>query len=402
MKQFIYLLIPMALLSCSNKKEQLSLFSTSKIISIKDGDTLHKNSWTISSKVKLDEFITSKFTGEKKVSFMSDIDTIIFNVTPNNTYDFTILYNKEKAFTRISTDTLKEESISKKEVLDYYYDNENKKSLTDTIPFKLGSDYGIHLQGRINKSDTLDLFFDTGANAVVLTSKLIGNKVNIKLDGKIENNGSDGVHNVATSSSNELEIGDLNWKNVKLLSIDYKNPNFDVVLGWIAFENKIVEIDYDKSLLIIHKSMETVSKEYNKIETKRIGGLLYLKGKIIIDEKITEGWFEHDSGFNGSFSLSQQFASKNNLNGVMEKVGTSISSGSAGIEWKANNYILPKLQLGDFELLEVPISIDEKDPKGIENGDILGNNLLKRFNTIIDLQNFEIYLKPNALFGKKY
>ena len=402
MKQSIYLLLVIAISSCSNQKKLPVLSSTSKIISIKDGNVLHKDSWGISSKVKLDEFITSKFTGEKKVSFISDIDTLTFNVIPNNAYDFVILYNKEKAFTRINTDTLKEATISPKEVLEYYYDEKNKNSLTDTIPFTLGSDYGIHLKGRINKSDTLDIFFDTGANAVVVTSKLIGNKVNIKLDGKLDNNGSDGVHTVATSSSNELEIGDLNWKNVKLLSIDYQNPSFDVVLGWVAFENKIVEIDYDKSLLIIHKSMETVSKDYSKIETKKIGGLLYIKGKIIINEKISEGWFEHDSGFNGSFSLSQQFATKNNLNGIMEKVGTSISSGSAGVEWKANDYILPKLQLGNFELLEVPLSIDEKDPEGSVVNEILGNNLLKRFNTVIDLRSFEIYLKPNTLLNIEY
>ncbi len=366
MKSLIYLVLAVTLLGCTRQTKLPVLHTTSKTITIKDGEILHKDSWAISSKIEIDEYVTNKFTGEKKVSFISDIDTITFKVKPNNTYDFIIKYNEEEAFTRINTDSLKEASIQPKKILEYYYDDKNRKSLSDTIPFTLGSDHGIYLKGSINKSDTLDIFFDTGANAIVVVTGLIGNKVDVKLDGKTENSGSDGVHTVATSSSNEIKIGDLNWGNVKLLSIDYQNPKFDAVLGWIAFENKIVEIDYEKNLLIIHNSMKTVSKGYSKIETKKIGDLLYLKGKLIINEKISEGWFEHDSGSNGSFSLSQQFASKNNLNNIMEKVGTSITSGSAGIKWKANNYILPKFQLGDFELLNIPITISEKDPEGIE------------------------------------
>ena len=38
---------------------------------------------------------------------------------------------------------------------------------------------------------------------------------------------------------------------------------------------------------------------------------------------------------------------------------------------------IPKLQFGEFELLDITLSIDEKDPKGIECNDILGNNLFK-------------------------
>ena len=45
----------------------------------------------------------------------------------------------------------------------------------------------------------------------------------------------------------------------------------------------------------------------------------------------------------------------------MKKVGTSVTSGSAGIERKSNNFILPKLKFGTFTILNVPIAIDEID-----------------------------------------
>tara|TARA_R110001583_G_scaffold173538_2_gene327594 strand:+ start:528 stop:1508 length:981 start_codon:yes stop_codon:yes gene_type:complete len=301
-----------------------------------------------------------------------------------------------------NTNNLKEVSAHSEKILEYYYDNENQKKLTDTILFRFGNDYGIHLKAKINKSDTLDFLFDTGANAIVITSNLIGEKVNLKLDGKIENNGSDGTQIIETSSSNKLEINNLNWDDIKLLSIDYEEPDFDGVLGWIAFENKIIEIDYDKSRLIIHKSKATIPKGYSKIKTKMIDGVPYIKGTIRTENKISSGWFEYDSGYNGSFILSQKFASENDLNRIMKKIGTSVSSGSSGIESKSNDYILPELQFGKYKLLNVPLSISETDPEGIENNDILGNNLLKRFNAIIDLQDFEIYLKPNSLLNSEY
>ncbi|WP_111707410.1 retropepsin-like aspartic protease [Lutibacter citreus] len=402
MKNILFLFILFIFASCITQKKQFILNATSKTVSIKEGDKLYKDIWTISPEVELDEFVPHKFNGNKKVSFISNIDTLTFNVNPNNTYDFTILYNDVKAFTRINTDTLKEASIPSKNILEYYYNNKNRIFLIDTIPFELGTDNQIHITGKINKSDSLNVIFDTGANAIVIVSKLIGDKVNLKLDGNTLNNGSDGTKTVETSSSNKLEIGNLNWDNVELLSIDFQNPNFDGVLGWIAFENKIVEIDYENKLLIIHKSMQTVPKGFSKIDTKMIGGIPYIKGTITIENKISSGWFEYDTGYDSSFSLSQKFASENGLNGVLKKIGSSTSLGSTGIKWKATDYILPKLQIGEFKLFNVPLSIDEKDPKGIENNNILGNNLLKRFNAIIDLKNFEIYLKPNNLYNLNY
>jgi predicted aspartyl protease len=399
MKNTLIFVLIATLFSCSTNKKLPVLKTTSKIVSIKDGNKFNEGVWTIAPEAKLDEFTVRKFIGKKKVSFMSSIDTLTFNVKPNKIYDFVIQMGEEKALTRINTDTLKQATLS---FLEYYNDDKTKTSLTDTIPFVLKDDRRIYLKGKINNSDPLDFLFDTGANAIVITSDLIGNKVNLELDGEVGNEGADGNQTVSTSSSNLLEIEDLNWDGVEIISIDYKNPSFDGVLGWIAFEDKIVEIDYDKNELIIHQSINTVPKGFLKIETKMIRDVPYIKGMITVNGEKSKGWFEYDTGYNGSFKMSQIYASENGLNGVMKKVGNSVSTGSVGIKIKSTNHILPKLQLGKFEINNVQLTITEKDPEGIEHNDILGNNLLKRFNAIIDLKNFEIYLKPNSLFNLEY
>lgn len=403
MKYLQLLLLALLISGCADKEQLPTLNATDKVLSIMVGDQFYENVWTASPDIALDEFVTQRFEREKEISFISDIDTLSFTIKPNNTYDFVVLlHNSEKAYTRINTDTLKIASLAPEKVMSYYYDDISKKTLTDTIPFMLGDDSRIHLKGKLNNSQKLDVLFDTGANAVVITSSLIGEKVQLQLDGEVSNNGSDGNHTVQTSSGNYLEVSDLNWDDVKLLAIDYQQRTFDMVLGWVAFENKIVEINYDKKCLIIHKSKTTVSKEYSKVATRMIHGIPYIKGTLSVGNIKSSGWFEYDSGYNGSFSLSQKFASENNLNNAMEITGTSVSTGSAGVQYKSNNYVLSKLTFGDYELLDVPLYINEEDPEGVEYNDILGNNVLKRFNAVIDFKDFEVYLKPNTLVNSEY
>jgi predicted aspartyl protease len=378
-------------------QNKLRILETNKTsIDIKEGDFLYKDAWTLSPQIKPDVFVTNTFTGTKKITFYSDIDSISFDVKPNKKYDFIILLNgKEKAHTQINTNNAENPSLEPKLT---YKRQKNIKQETDTIQFTLGKDNGIHLKGKINNSDNLDFLFDTGAGSCVITSSLINQKVNLKIDGNQENAGTDGVSVVDKSSKNIIEIDNLIWEDVSLLSINYQKPAFDAVLGWIAFENKIIEIDYEKSILVIHQSLSNISKDYTKLEYKLIGGIPYIKCKLIVNEKESEGWFDFDTGSNGELIIGQKFAKNNLLNNVMKNIGTSKSVGSTGIAIKNNKVILPKLKLGEYEMYQIPLSIQEQEVEGDEHNENIGNNILKRFNTIIDFKNNYIYLKPNNLF----
>ncbi|RZM24278.1 MAG: hypothetical protein EOO88_23345 [Pedobacter sp.] len=81
----------------------------------------------------------------------------------------------------------------------------------------------------------------------------------------------------------------------------------------------------------------------------------------------------------------------------MKKLGTSTSKGSAGVPFTMQKVLLPKLKIGNYELYQVPIHINDIDPKGMEHQENIGNKLLKRFNSVIDFKNHSIYLKPNRL-----
>ncbi|WP_375559180.1 retropepsin-like aspartic protease [Bernardetia sp. OM2101] len=400
---FLTILLILSSLTCFAQENLPTLKSNSSVVSIREGNVLYLNCWGIDSSVKLDEYVVHKFEKEKEISFYSDIDTITFKVTPNKNYDFIILLEGKKVYTRISTEFNKESSNSPLNILKYYHQNPRLSTKTDTIPFVLGKDHRIHIKGTINGSDSLDFLFDTGANAVVLTSSLIGTKVSMDLDEEVKNTGSDGVSIKQKSSNNQLVIKNLVWDSVSITAIDYQNPSFDAVLGWIAFGGKTVEINYDKRILIIYESMPNLSENYSKMETVMLKGIPYMRATLTTREKNSTGWFEYDTGGRKAFYLSQKYAKENELDGTtMNIISTTTFSGSKGVRSKRTIYNLPKLKFGVFETYQIPIYVAEKDPEGVKFNDILGNNLLKRFNAIIDFKNYEIYLKPNKLLHSEY
>lgn len=269
---------------------------------------------------------------------------------------------------------------------------------TDTIPFSVGKDNGIHVNAIVNNSEPLDFMFDTGANSFVITSSLIGKKVNIEIDDKAMNSGSDGSAMMEISTDDRIQIGDLNWENSPIISIPYQNHSFEGVIGLNAFENKIIEIDYDLNKLIIHNTSETIPSGYKKIESKKEFELFFFKALVDVDGNQTEDWFMYDTGSNSNLVLRQDFAVKQKLNNTMKVLGSGMSMGSTGIGWKLNLHNIPKFKLDSHVMNDILISINEKDPPGPHAFNILGSGIMKHFNTIIDLQNNTIYIKPNKQF----
>jgi hypothetical protein len=397
-----YIILTFILLTLSTPfvfaQQKLPILKTNKpTISIKEGNSVYKDVWAISPEVKPDIFVTNPFSGTKTVTFYSDIDSISFTVKPNKKYDFIILLNgKDKAYTQINTDIKQNPSLEPKL---FYTRLKNTNSITDTIPFTIGKDNGIHFKGKVNNSDSLDFFFDTGAGISVIKSSLIGKKVDLRIDGSQENGSTDGKAIVSKSSKNKISIGNLVWNDVPLLSIDYKNETLDLVWSWLAFEDKIVEIDYDKNVLIIHQDLPQLNSEYSKLHIDFLDrGVPHISCKIIVDGKESNAWFTFDSGSNGELLVGQKFAKTNLLYNSLKVVGQSTSVGSSGNKIINDRVIVPKLKIGDYEMYQIPMSIKQKDPEGVRHNENIGNNILKRFNTIIDFKNKFIYLKPNKLF----
>lgn len=380
----------LAALFANAQKPLPVLKSNTHVVDIKESNSRYRNIWTVNASVPLDTFVTNIFKEKIDITFYSDIDSLHFSVQPNKKYNFIILVNgKDTAYTQINTSKKLQPSLIPK--LTYT----STRTTNDTISFVVGKDHRPYFNGSINNTDSLRFLFDLNAGINVIDEAVVA-KANVKADEIQENRGSDGIAKLKKSNSNQLIINGLKWENVPLLIVPYKERSFDAVFSWKSLEDKVFEINYDKNIIVIHKTMPQVPADYSKLPIEWIDGNPFVKCSLQVGEKVVEGWFGFDTGSDGEIDISQHFAAEHQLNDRMKKIGSVFTSGSSGGRFGQRIVELPKLRLGEFELYNVPLGIYEKDPEGITRNEILGNNILNRFNTIVDFSNNIIYLKPNT------
>ena len=95
---------------------QTPVIKTNKpVISIRQGNVILKDSWTVSPQLKPDVYTVPVKGRSVTVSFITDIDSIRFTVTPGNEYSFIILYGNDSAYTEIRGEKFIEPAVFSKE-----------------------------------------------------------------------------------------------------------------------------------------------------------------------------------------------------------------------------------------------------------------------------------------------
>ncbi|MGB8190743.1 MAG: hypothetical protein WCF67_02435 [Chitinophagaceae bacterium] len=349
--------------------------ATSTHIKILDGDDLLQGE--LVPGLKPDVYVFHKTSKQKRVTYYTDIDSISFDVSLGDTHDFAILLNnKDTCFQRITSENLNKVS----------YLRSNKVSLNDTIPFTLGPNNAIHLKGKINGSDTLDLIFDTGASVGVLSEE-----------------GSEKDNALRSDNKNTFEFAGIRIENSPAVFINYHGRlKADGVIGYNAFEDKVVEINYDRGILVIHASMNDVSTTYTEREIIWRGANMFIECVLHNKGKQSKGLFLFDTGSKWALSATKDFAAANQLYGVMNKTGTRRAKGVSGKTIKSTTVTLPTLMIGNLSLENVPLDLESSsNDEGLDKN-IVGNDVLKRFNVVIDYRNGYIYLQPNDLVNSAY
>lgn len=351
--------------------------ANSKNIKILDGDDLREG--TLVPGLNPDIYTYHRTNKPKKIIYYTDIDSISFTVNQGDNYKFAIvLNNTDTCFQEISADNPNKVS--------YIKPPNRLASTNDTIPFTLGANNAIHIKGKINNSDPLDLIFDTGASVGVLSDEAASKHASLKQDNK-----------------NSFEFAGITILNSPAILVDYNgNLRGDGVIGYNAFEGKIVEINYDRNILVVHTSLEKIPMRYSAIDMIWRGSNLYIEGILKTTGKQYKGLFLFDTGSKFALSITKSFASSNQLYNELKKVGTRRGKGVNGKTIKSNTVILPEFEIGGFPLKNVPTDLElPAEGDGLAY-DLLGNDVLKRFNVILDYDHSVVYLQPNSLINTAY
>ncbi|XWW43636.1 hypothetical protein JYG30_12600 [Fibrella sp. USSR17] len=360
-------------------------------VAIRDGAFLDKNAWSLSPKIRPDVFTADRTRQSKWVTFYTDIDSIRVRVKPGSTFDFVVLLNgKDSCFTRIASAIPAERNAP------------GAKHTHDTIPFVLTSYNAIHVRSILNDRDTVSLHFDVGAFDFRLTREAILKRT------KLMASQPDAVAGKATPDFTKrekvvkLQMGKLVWGNPSLSVTTQTAHEMDGRFGWNLFEGKSVEIDYDKGLLIIHSQLPKNLTGYVKSPLTFIRSFVCMDGTLTIANKPYKGKFLFDTGADKVMILDSTWVATQHIPANLPLIKKSAVTDPRGVKYETRVVRMPGVTINGFALSAIPATLlGSKRPLDFEIN-YFGNDLLKRFNTILDFRNDYIYLKPNSLINLPY
>ena len=266
------------------------------------------------------------------------------------------------------------------------------ETISDSIPFTINKQNTISIQAIFNEKDTLNLNFDTGTTELILTNEVLSNK--LKSTPKLYTN----FYN--------LKIGNTNY-STKVYDAELSGHGTDGRFGWDIFKGKIVELNYDLNLMIIHAVLPKnliSNNTFTKLKIEFFEDLFLIESEIKQNNITNKDIFLFDTGYQRTVMLDEdllkqaEFPIKD-----MKIIKKTIMKGAQGNEIPVITSNLKLLKIGKSKLKNVPIQLTTTH-KPLKNKNIqsLGNEVLKRFNLFLDFQNNFVYLNPNHLFKEKY
>lgn len=241
--------------------------------------------------------------------------------------------------------------------------------------------------------------FDTGSDQEVISESGLS-RASLRFSGSKNSATTGGVTTVQNSTGNKLEIGNLIWENVSFAQID--KADADGIIGYNVFDNHAIEIDYDKKIIIAHSRPVNVDSSYERLPLLFKANLPFVEATLTNGISVAKGYFEFDAGSNGSLWINNGFAKANNLYNTMKSLGETSTRGLDGKRIHNEKVILPKLAFGKYSLSNVPVDLELLSENGNLTWGILGMDILKRYNTILDFQRDSVYLKPNSLATMRF
>jgi len=354
-----------------------------------EGKSKDKSNWYLDPSIKLDVYETDKTSKAKWISFHTDIESFKLKIKPGEKYNFVVLLNgKDSCYNQI---------YCKAPIKKY---KELSPSIRDTIPFELTDANNIKIQVLLNNKDTLDMHFDTGGSSgLVLTHESIANKTNLLVD---EKEGFKTKDYQVLRKLSSMRIGNMHWDGLAIYPVSISPDGTDGHFGWDLFDGRVVELDYENEIMVIHSSLSKIPKGYTKLDIEYVNGIFCVKGKLKANGKRFKNRFLFDTGYQRAIVLDSVLMEEQNFPKEMPAIKTTKLKNGQGTVFVTRIVNGDKMKLGKYSLNDVPLQLLSVPNPARFKTNILGNELLKRFNTILDFQNNYVYLKPNNLMTLPY
>ncbi|MCS3798322.1 aspartyl protease family protein [Niastella sp. OAS944] len=279
------------------------------------------------------------------------------------------------------------------------------------FPFKLLTGGIITLKARLsNFPDTLNFILDTGSGGISLDSATASYlKVQTTLSDRTIR-GIAGVRRVYFSYRQTLHMPD----NLDVENLDFHINDYDVltsaygekidgIIGLSFLARYIVAVDYD-SLKISVYTKGTIKYPRGGFLLKPLINTIPILGANIRDNRPLTSRFYFDTGAGMCLLLSADFVSDSNFIKPKRKWYATQAEGLGG-KAPMKQGVIKQVQVGPFRFRNVPTYIfdDEYNVTAYPAlAGLIGNDLLRRFNLIINYERKDIYMTPNSHYKEQF
>lgn len=262
----------------------------------------------------------------------------------------------------------------------------------------------ILLQGKFDTfKDTLNFVLDTGSGGISLdstTALYFG--VKPEPSNRLIR-GIAGVRNVSFLNNKKLHlpgltIDSLNFhvSNYDILTAVY-GERIDGIIGYSVFSRYIVKVNYDSTHVEFWTKGAIKYPRGGHLLRPAIGSLPVHTARVR-DENVIETRFLIDLGAGLNVLFSRDFIKDSSLLRKNRKLYVKEAEGLGG-KVDMHLTVMKEFKLGPYKFRNVPINVFDDDYNVTsypQLGGLIGNDLLRRFNVVINYEQKEIHLRPNS------
>ncbi|MBL7759408.1 MAG: aspartyl protease family protein [Sediminibacterium sp.] len=257
--------------------------------------------------------------------------------------------------------------------------------------------------------DSLNFVFDTGSGGISLDSATAaGLQLPLSKSEKTIR-GIAGIRNVEFAENHQLSFPGLRSENLDFHINDYElltsvyGIRIDGIIGYSFIRRYVIRIDYDENMLeiytpgtfrypkggyLLRPSFTTLPRQMAQLEDSR-----KVNTRLIFD-----------SGAGLCFLLSRDFIEDSSLFKTKKKFFPTQAEGLGGKK-QMELTVIKSVKIGPFRFRNVPVHIFD-DNYNITSyptlGGIMGNDLLRRFNVILNYPQQTIHIRPNRHFNEQF
>lgn len=259
-------------------------------------------------------------------------------------------------------------------------------------------------------TDSLNFIFDTGCGGMSLDSMTAQRLNLVPHPSSAFIRGIGGVRQEKLLDGMRLRVGTVTLDSITMQVNNYDilssvyGEHIDGILGYTFFSRYLVRVDYDSSRMDIYSEGPVKYPKGGYLLRPQLVGLPMMEGRLN-DARDINMRFYFDTGAGLCLLFSSEFTADSAVFGSKRKRPVRTEGAGLGGKKAMQLTTLKTFSIGPFRFHQIQTYVFD-DSYDVTNypqlGGLIGNDLLRRFNLILNYARSEIYLVPNESFNQPF